>query len=127
MLWETGEITFEPLNFLTRDIPVKLAQYVIENGLLNKPDWRRFKRYKCRQKQIERLIHQVKLESYCLRTKYKYGFEVLRNYKHEIQLDKQNGNTLWSDANVLEHEKLCEYNVFIDKGQYHVSKVPQRY
>ena len=37
MLWETGEVTFKPLDFLAKDIPVKLAQYVIENSLLNKP------------------------------------------------------------------------------------------
>ena len=61
MLWETGEVTFEPLDFLAKDIPVELAQYAIENGLLNKPGWRRFKRYKRRQKQVERLIRQAKL------------------------------------------------------------------
>ena len=44
-----------------------------------------------------------------------------------MELDKQNGSTLWSDANVLEHEKLRKYDVFIDKGRYHVSKVPQVY
>ena len=44
-----------------------------------------------------------------------------------MELDKRNGNTLWSDANTLEHEKLREYKVFIDKGKYHVSKVPRGY
>ena len=44
-----------------------------------------------------------------------------------MELDKQNDNTLWSNANVLEHEKLRKYDVFIDKGRYHVSKVPQGY
>ena len=44
-----------------------------------------------------------------------------------MELDKRNGNTLWSDANTLEHEKLREYDVFIDKGQYHISKVPRGY
>ena len=127
MLWETGEVTFEPLDFLAKDIPVGLAQYAIENSLLNKPGWRRLQSYKRRQKQVERLIRQAKLRSYRLRTKYKYRFEVPRNYKHAMELDKRNGNTLWSDANTLEHEKLRKYDVFIDKGQYHVSKVPQGY
>ena len=77
---------------------------------------RRFERYKRQQKQVEHLIRQAKLQSYCLRTKFKFDFEVPRNYKHAMELDKQNGNTLWSDANVLEHEKLREYDVFIDKG-----------
>ena len=116
MLWETGEITYEPLDFVAKDIPVKLAQCAIENGLLNKPGWKRFKHYKRRQKQVKRLICQAKLRSYRLCTKYKYGFKVPHNYKHAMELDKQNGNTLWSNVNVLEHEKLREYDVFIDKG-----------
>ena len=88
MLWETGEVTYEPLDFLAKDIPVKLAQYAIEDSLLNKPGWKRFKRYKWRQKQVERLIRQAKLQSYCLCIKYKYGFKVPRNYKHTMELDK---------------------------------------
>ena len=37
------------------------------------------------------------------------------NYKHALELDKCNGNTLLFDANVLEHEKICKYNIFINK------------
>ena len=37
MLLETGELTSEPLDFLAKDIPVELAQYAMEYGLLNKP------------------------------------------------------------------------------------------
>ena len=66
---------FSHLIFL-QDIPVKLAQYVIENGLLNKPGWKRFKRYKQHQKQVEHLICQAKLRSYRLCNKYKYDFKV---------------------------------------------------
>ena len=60
---------FNHLISLQKNIPVELAQYVIENGVLNKPGWKRFKHYKQWQKQVERLIHQVKLQSYRLCTK----------------------------------------------------------
>ena len=43
MLWETGEITYEPLDFLARDIPVELARFAMDNDLLDKPGWKRFK------------------------------------------------------------------------------------
>ena len=112
---------------MAKDIPVELTQYAIENDLLNKPGWRRFKPYKQRQKQLERLIKQAKLRSYRLRPKYKYGFEVPRNYEHALELDRRNGNTSWSDANVTEHGKLGEYEVFLNKGKYHIAKIPQGY
>ena len=127
MLWETGEITYEPLDFLSRDITVELAQFAMDNDLLDKPGWKRFKQYKRRKKLVERLIKQAKLRSFRLKPKYKYGFEVPRNYKHALELDKRNGNTKWFDANVVNHEKLTEYEVFIDKGKYAILKIPRGY
>ena len=127
MLWETGEITYEPLDFLARDIPVKLAQFAMDNNLLNKPGWKQFKQYKQQKKLVECLIKQAKLRSFCLKLKYKYGYEVPCNYKHALELDKKNRNTKWFDANVLEHKKLTEYEVFIDKGKYAILKIPRGY
>ena len=127
MLWETSEMTYEPLDWLAKDIPVELAQYAIEHNLLDTPGWSRFKRIARRQDKIERIIKQAKLRSYRLRPKYKYGFEVPRDYNHALQLDRQNGNTKWFDANVEEHKKLQEYDVFIDKGVYQNAKVPVGY
>ena len=127
MLWETGETTIEPLDFLARDIPVELARFAMDNDLIDKPGWKRFKRYKRRKKLVERLIKQAKLRSFRLKPKYKYGFEVPRNYKHALELDKKNGNTKWFDANIEEHEKLTEYEVFIDKGKYAILKIPRGY
>ena len=44
-----------------------------------------------------------------------------------MEHDKQNSNTLLSNTNVNDHEKLREYDIFIDKGRYHVSKLPRGY
>jgi hypothetical protein len=41
--WENGEITKEPLKIIAADDPVSCAIYVRENGLLDKPGWKRFK------------------------------------------------------------------------------------
>ena len=127
MLWETGLVTYEPLHWLAKDIPVKLAQYAIEHNLLDTSGWKRFKRYARQQRQMERLIKQAKLRSFSLRPKYKYGFEVPRDYDHVLQLDQQNGNMKWFDANVEEHKMLQEYDVFIDKGVYQNAKVTKRF
>ena len=37
MIWETGEVTCDPLDWLAKYIPVELAQYAINNNLLDLP------------------------------------------------------------------------------------------
>ena len=41
--WETGETTYEPLDFIAKTDPVTCAIYAKRNGLLNTPGWKRFK------------------------------------------------------------------------------------
>ncbi len=41
--------------------------------------------------------------------RYKYGYEVPRNYNHAVELDKRNGNTKWQDSTALEMSQLHEY------------------
>ena len=125
--WETGEITYEPLDLMANQIPVDLALYAKNNNLLYKPGWKRFKRLGRRDKQIMRLVKQAKLRSYRLRPKYKFGYEVPRNFRHAKELDKRNGNTWWQDANKLEHYKLDKYETFISAGKYQISKIPRGY
>ena len=41
--WETGELTYEPLDVIAADDPVTCAIYAKDKGLLDEPGWRRFK------------------------------------------------------------------------------------
>ena len=50
-------------------------------------DWPR------REKKMLRMINQAKLRSFRRSPKYMYGYEVPRDYKHAMELDKKNGNT----------------------------------
>jgi hypothetical protein len=72
-------------------------------------------------------VKQAKLRSFCVSPKYKYGYSIPRNYKEAIEFDKQNGNTKWQDANVLEHGQLTEYEVFLNEGEFHEGKIPEGY
>ena len=77
---------------------------------------------------IDQLIKQARLRSFCLRPKYKYGFEVPRDYRHAMQLHKQNGNTKWQEAVDTEYELVViEYEAFIDKGKFSIEKIPDGY
>ena len=91
--WETGEITAEPLSVIAADDPVTCAIYAKQNDLLNVDGWKRFKNIANRQKKLLRMANQAKLRSFRLAPKYKYGFEVPRDYKHAKELDERNGNT----------------------------------
>jgi hypothetical protein len=115
--WENGEVTSEPLTILASDDPVACAIYARDNNLLDTPGWRRFKRLANRQKKLFRMANQAKLRSFRTAPKYKYGYEIPRDYAHALVLDRRNGNTKWADATSLEMGQLFEYQTFLDRGK----------
>jgi hypothetical protein len=48
--------------------------------------------------------------------RYKYGYEIAKNFEHAKKLDAQNGDTQWCDATALELAQLHEYDMFKDLG-----------
>jgi len=115
--WENGEITLEPLAIIGADNPVACAIYAREHNLLDTPGWRRFKRLANRQKKLFRMANQAKLRSFRLAPKFKYRFEISRDFAHALELDRRNGNTFWADATALKMYQLFEYVTFIDCGK----------
>ena len=122
--WETGEITDEPLNVMITDAPIPLAQYALKNKLLEREGWRSLKRIARREKKLKRMANQARLRSFRTEPKYMYGFQVPRDYKEALELDKRNGNTKWEDSTKLEMEQLFDYNTFRDIGLYSETKIP---
>ena len=115
--WENGEITDEPLTTIAADDPVTCAIYAKDNNLLDAPGWKRFKPIAKRQKHMFRMANQAKLRSFRLAPKYKYGFEIPRDYKHAIELDDNHGTTRWVDATSLEMVQLDDYDCLHDQGK----------
>ena len=97
--------------------PVTCAIYARDKNLLELEGWKRFKRIAKKQKQLFRMANQAKLRSYNRAPKFKYGFEVPRDYKHAMWLDRRNGNTKWLDATKLEMGQLDDYSTFRDVGK----------
>ena len=91
--WENGEITDEPMTTIAADDPVTLAIYARDNDLLDVDGWKRFKSIAKRQQHMFRMANQAKLRSFRLAPKYKYGFEIPRDYKHAVELDEKHGTT----------------------------------
>jgi hypothetical protein len=82
--WENGEITDEPMTTIAANDPVTCAIYAKDNNLLDVPGWKRFKSIARCHQHMFRMANQAKLRSFRLAPKYKYGFEIPRDYKHAI-------------------------------------------
>jgi hypothetical protein len=80
-----------------------------------------------REKKLLRMANQAKLRSFNTTPRFKYGFEIPRNYHHAVLLDNRNGNTKWQDAAKLEFDQLDEYSTFEDYGDSNTSAPPAGY
>ena len=125
--WENGEITYEPLSVIAADDPVSCAIYARDNGLLDTPGWKRFKRIAKNQKVFFRQVNQAKLRSFRTAPRFKYGFEIPKDYEHAKFLDRRNGNTKWQDATKLEFDQLDDYHTFDDLGHSKTVTPPAGY
>ena len=113
--WEDGSKTWEPLNLIAKDDPVTLAKYARENNLLETPGWKFLQRIVRRAKVLKRMLNQVRLKLKKA-VRYKFGVRIPRTVKEAIEIDNENGNTLWQDAIAMELLQLFEYKTFHSIG-----------
>ena len=78
--WESGEVTYEPLDLIAKDNPVTCAEYAKRNDLLNTPGWKRFKSIGKNDKKLERMVNQAKLQNYRREPYWKNGYLVPRTH-----------------------------------------------
>ena len=57
--WDDGSKTWEPLDMIGKDDPAFCAKYGLENDLLEKKGWKRFRRLARRTKKLERMAKQA--------------------------------------------------------------------
>ncbi len=111
--WETGEITWEPLDMIAKDDPVTCAVYAKKNNLQNLPGWKRFRHLIKHDKILARAIKQTKIRQVRRSNKYMFGYLIPKTYLEALEFDKQNGDSRWYDATELEMQAIKEYQVFI--------------
>ena len=63
------------------------------------------------------MINQAKLRSYRREPFWKFGVLVPRTHSQEMEIDMNNGNTKWQDAEETEMSQLSEYQTFVDEGK----------
>ena len=131
ILWESGEITYEPITTIYDADPFLVAQYAQDAGLIE--EWqKRCPRLKLRKhaknaKKMFRRINQSKLKSFKDSPIYMFGVKVPRNHKQAVKFDQDNGNRLWQEAEEKEINQMFEYRVFDDRGHKSRAKAPPGY
>ena len=131
--WTTGEQTWEPFKSDRKDDegnpiglwysdPVTCALYWDMKGMIGQPglSFPALRKMAKTQKRLLRHVNQAKLHSFRHKPIYMYGVLVPRNHKQAMQLDEENGNTLWKESEERELAQVDEYNTFIDKGRGYI-------
>ena len=80
--------------------PINAKKY----DLLDTSGWKALKRHARTARRLIRAFKNSKYRQAKASRKYKYGWEVPRDYAHALQLDIQNGNNKWKAAIDLEIE-----------------------
>ena len=126
--WESGEITWEPVRNMMKTNPWLIAEYAINNGLVELWSERypslKLHRYTKNAKKVMRMVNEAKRKSYKNSPVYMYGHQVPRNHQQAVELDLANGNTKWQDSEKLERDQLWEYNTFDDRGHKSKATLP---
>jgi hypothetical protein len=93
--WENGETTTDPLSVIATDDLVTCAIYAKEHDLLDTKGWKCFRNMVKREKHFLRPVKQAKKRSYCNAPKYKFGYQIPRDYKEAMKFDELNRNDRW--------------------------------
>jgi hypothetical protein len=104
--WESGEITYKPLDMIGKDDPVTYAEYAHRMNLLSIPGWKPFRHIYKDPKKVGRMVNQAKLRSYRREPFWKFGVMVPRTHNQAVDIDQ---------SEATEMKQLTKYKTFIDK------------
>jgi len=100
--WKDGSTSWLTLKDLKNSNPIDIAQYAKANRIDLEPAFDWWVNEVLRKK--ERLIKMAR--SHRLKTGYKFGIRVPDTVEEALELDRENGNTLWQDAITKEMQNV---------------------
>jgi len=100
--WKDGSTTWSKLKDVKDSYPVELAEFAIENGIADEPAFAWWVPYTLKKK--ARIVSKIK-SKYWQRT-HKFGIRVPKSVKEALEIDNENGNTLWWDALMKEMKNV---------------------
>ncbi len=100
-----GSLSWEKLSDLKESHPLETAKYAVNMGIDHEPAFNWWVPHVLRKH--DQIISVVAKRSACfLNQTHKFGIEIPRTVKEALELDCQNGNTLWADAIAKEMTKV---------------------
>ena len=124
ILWSTKEETWEPLKNMAADDPMTVVAYAKDKGFLDKPGWKRFRRFAKNQKVFIRMLRQVNAARHKNVAKYKFGVRVPKSYAEALEIDRINGDRGWHEATMKELNQIEDYETF---KVWHGAQPPKGY
>ena len=92
--WKDGSTSWVKLYELKELFPIQVAEYATAQSIAHEPAFAWWVPYTLKKR--DRIIAVVN-QRYLKRT-HKFGIEVPKTIKRALEIDKENGNTLWRDA-----------------------------
>ena len=110
--WKDGSTSWIPLKEIKEAYAVETAEYAVMNKIEDQPAFSWWVPYVLKKR--KQIISKVK-SKYWLRT-HKYGIRIPKSVKEAFQIDKEEGNTYWTDAIHAEMEKIKRDAVKVHDG-----------
>ena len=92
ILWDTDEVTWEPVEIVRKDDPITVARYAKDKHLTEQRGWTWAKKIVERENKLLRMMKANAGQKKSGR-KFKFGIEVPRTVKRALELDKKNRNS----------------------------------
>ena len=92
--WKDGTTTWERLADLKESNPVQVAEYAVSQGIDHEPAFAWWVPFTLKKR--DRIIASVNARY--LKTTHKFGIRVPKTVLEAIEIDRENGNTMWQDA-----------------------------
>ena len=113
--WIGEDFTWIRIDALRLQCPFIIIDYVVnhKNHTIKKhPDFAWTKQYLDSTEEYGKMTKAFTTNLHQNTPKFKFGVEVPQGTKHALKLDRQNRNTLWTDAIKLELKLINEYQTF---------------
>ena len=121
--WKGGDTSWETLADLKESYPIQVAEYAKAVGIQHEPAFAWWTEHVLKKR--DRIIAKV-TKRYAKIT-HKFGIELPRDVEHAYEIDRQNGNKLWTDAIELEMKnvriafKVLDTDDFVPPGYQHMT------
>ena len=93
--WKDGSTSWERLADMKESFPIKVAEYAVAQCIDHEPAFVWWVPFTLKKR--NRIIAAVKNRRY-QKQQYKYGFKIPNDLRQALEIDKENGNTLWEDS-----------------------------